>query len=282
MSLYNSKVILERRSFVIQDIKPHCFSNIFCPKQPVKGDYIFCFQDGKVALLDGQVPKVGDIFPKNPIYLFGIDCASVFLATPEDAEQLPFVSVDVFRKFEPGFIGFAGLTAYHLFHYYNQNRFCGCCGEKMAFSSKERAMLCPKCGLVKYPEIAPAVIVGIINDDKILMTKYSESHSSYQNYGLVAGYTEIGESLEETVCREVMEEVGLNVKDITYYKNQPWGMSDSLLVGYFAKVDGLDKIVMDREELRETRWFTRDEIKEDTNIKSLTGDMIEAFRRGLF
>ena len=80
-------------------------------------------------------------------------------------------------------------------------------------------MRCACCGNMVYPKIAPAVIVGVIYDNKILMTKYSDRE--YKKYALIAGFTEIGETAEETVRREVMEEVGLKVKDIVYYKSQP-------------------------------------------------------------
>ena len=80
-------------------------------------------------------------------------------------------------------------------------------------------MRCSACGNTVYPKIAPAVIVGVINGDKILLTKYNGR--AYKKYALIAGFTEIGETAEETVAREVMEEAGIKVKDITYYKSQP-------------------------------------------------------------
>ena len=90
----------------------------------------------------------------------------------------------------------------------------------------ERMMQCPKCGLMEFPKICPAVIIGVIDGDRILMSKYAGRE--YKKYALLAGFTEIGETLEETVSREVMEEVGLKVKNITYYKNQPWAFSGEI------------------------------------------------------
>ena len=77
----------------------------------------------------------------------------------------------------------------------------------------------------------PAVIVGITHGDEIVLTKYARG---FAHYALVAGFTEIGETLEETVQREVMEEVGLKVKNIRYYKSQPWGIVDDILMGFFV------------------------------------------------
>jgi len=80
-------------------------------------------------------------------------------------------------------------------------------------------------------------MVGIIkNGEKLLLTRYA--HSDYKNYSLVAGFMEIGETLEEAAKREVMEEVGLKVKNLRYYKSQPWAFSESILVGFFADAEG--------------------------------------------
>ncbi len=93
---------------------------------------------------------------------------------------------------------------------------------------------------------------------------------------------EVGESLEDAVRREVMEEVGLRVKNIRYYKSQPWSFTDALLVGYFCDADGSTEIAMDEEELSEAVWFEKEHIpaeRSEADI-SLTGEMIEAFRDG--
>lgn len=87
-------------------------------------------------------------------------------------------------------------------------------------------MRCPDCGQMEYPKISPAVIVGILHKDKILMSKYA-GRDNITYYALIAGFTEIGESIEETIRREVMEEVGLKVKNIRYYKSQPWSFSET-------------------------------------------------------
>ena len=128
-----------------------------------------------------------------------------------------------------------------------------------------------------YPKISPAVIVGVIHNDKILMSKYAGR--AYTRYALIAGFTEIGENAEQTVAREVMEEVGLKVKNIRYYKSQPWAFSDSLLMGFFAELDGDDTITLDTNELAEAGWFSRDEIDLEDDHLSLTREMIMLFKR---
>ena len=153
----------------------------------------------------------------------------------------------------------------------------------MKASDKERAMSCPQCRKVYYPQICPSVIVGVTDGDKLLMTKYAANHSSYRKYALIAGYAEIGESLEDTVRREVMEEVGLKVKNIRYFNSQPWSYTDTLLVGFFCDVDGDSRITMDIEELSVAEWLTREEIPwESANSStSLTGAMMKAFKEGV-
>ena len=144
--------------------------------------------------------------------------------------------------------------------------------------SKERMLLCPDCRNMVYPRISPAVIVGVIHGDKLLMSKYAGR--SYANYALIAGFTEIGESVEQTVSREVMEEVGLRVKNIRYYKSQPWAFSGSLLMGFFCDLDGSDEIRLDTSELAEAGWYSREEIGLEDDHVSLTREMIMKFKGG--
>ncbi|MCL2610926.1 MAG: NUDIX domain-containing protein, partial [Defluviitaleaceae bacterium] len=122
---------------------------------------------------------------------------------------------------------------------------------------------------------SPVIIVGIIDGERILLTKYA---SGYDRYALVAGFVEIGETLEDAVRREIKEEVGLNVCNIRYYKSQPWAFSQSLLMGFFADVYGDDNVTIDKRELSEATWFHREDIPKGYTTISLTWTMIEAFR----
>ena len=121
------------------------------------------------------------------------------------------------------------------------------------------------------------MIVGIVNGDKILMSTYA--NSSKTSYALIAGFAEIGETIEDTVRREVMEEVGLKVKNIRFYKSQPWSFTDTLLMGFFVDLDGDETIILDHNELSAAGWFTRDEIPVEENNLSLTNEMIMYFKK---
>ena len=145
------------------------------------------------------------------------------------------------------------------------------------FDTVERAKVCPVCGNRIYPRINPAVIVGVINGSRLLLTKYK---TGYGHNALVAGFTEIGETFEETVQREVMEEVGLKVKNIRYYKSQPWGIALDILAGFYCEVDGDDTIRRDDSELKYAEWVEREAIELQPTNDSLTNEMMRMFREG--
>ena len=173
---------------------------------------------------------------------------------------------------------FAAYTAMQLAGWYRDNRYCGTCAHMTAPSKTERALVCPGCGRTIYPRILPAVIIGVTDGDRILMTKYAGRGIPF--YALVAGFNEVGETLEETVAREVMEEVGLKVKNIRYYKSQPWGIVDDLLAGFYCDVDGSTQITLDTNELKEAVWVDRKDVEGQPQDLSLTNEMMIVFRDG--
>ena len=118
--------------------------------------------------------------------------------------------------------------------------------------------------------------MGIVNGDKILLSKYAGRE--YKKYALIAGFAEIGESIEDTVRREVGEEVGLKVKNLRFYKSQPWSFTDTLLFGFFCQVDGDDTITMDDQELSVAQWVSREEVPDDPEGISLTREMMTVFK----
>lgn len=290
---------------MIQDIYPKIYHNEYQDIKPQETDFTLVFHNNTVLVRfeEGKLryPTLKELagFSCEHYYLFSIDNRKYFLACPrihsdQDKRDISFNTsapkapailpdgyhyedVRIFRTAASRHTAFAGITAHHLYRWYQANQFCGCCGQKMLPDHRERMLYCPACRNMVYPGIAPAVIVGILNGDKILMSKYAGR--PYTNYALIAGFTEIGESAEQTVAREVMEEVGLKVKNIRYYKSQPWAFSRSLLMGFFCELDGSDEIKLDTNELAEAAWFHRDEISlEDDNL-SLTREMIMAFKK---
>ena len=184
----------------------------------------------------------------------------------------------IFRQAEPQYRAFAGITGHQLYHWYQAHRYCGQCGSPTKPDGKERMLYCETCRSMEYPRICPAVIIGVTDGNRLLLSKYAGR--TYKKYALLAGYTEIGETMEETVAREVMEEVGLKVKNIRYYKSQPWAFSDTILMGFYCDLDGSDEIRLDEEELALAEWFEREEIPVTPSRDSLTNEMIMRFKNG--
>lgn len=277
---------------MIQDIFPHVFRNEFEVKTPSNDSYFLYFLDGSLMLckhdtkLIPQYEDLGSLSQEamsHSDFLFSIDEMNFFLVDEscvklEESETLKLYKTGVIRELKPMWISFAAVSAQQLHRFYTSNRFCGCCGSSMMKSKKERAAVCTTCGNTIYPKISPAVIVAVTYEGKLLLTKYAGRE--YTRYALVAGYTEFGETLEETVKREVLEEVGIHVKNIRYYKNQPWGFSDSILVGYWAELDGSPQIHLDETELSTAVWMAPEDIPDDFTNISLTHEMILLFKDG--
>ena len=139
-------------------------------------------------------------------------------------------------------------------------------------------MRCPACGNMMFPRIAPAAIIGVTHGDRLILSKYA--NREYTRYGLIAGFIEIGETAEEAVAREVMEEVGLKVKHIRYYKSQPWGIAGNLSIGYFCDLEGSDEIHLDENELASAAWFDRSDLPAKDDGISLTREMVRIFEEG--
>ncbi len=182
----------------------------------------------------------------------------------------------IFRRADPKDLCFAGMTAWHLYAWYRESAFCGRCGHRTVHAESERVMRCPACGHSIYPKIAPAVIVGVTDGDRIMMTRYAGR--SYKGHALIAGFCEIGENMEETVRREVIEEVGLKVKNISYYKSQPCGFAFNLLMGFYCEVDGDTTVTMDEKELAVAKWVHAGDIGQEERNLSLTAEMIMHFK----
>ena len=274
---------------MIQDIYPHVLRNEFVPDHPVAPDgLLFRFEgDSLLCAIEGdavRLPRVRNMPSKaERRYLFSLDGMPCYLGM-EGAQGevgcMEWVQVRALRNRArgPRALIFAAWTAFQLYNWYRDNRFCGRCGAQTALAPDERAVVCPACSRRIYPRIIPAVIVGVINGDEILMTKYRGRDLPF--YALIAGFTEIGETLEQTVAREVMEEAGLRVKNIRYYKSQPWAIVDDLLAGFYCDVDGSTEIHMDATELKEAVWVRREDVTGQANDFSLANEMMLTFRDG--
>lgn len=278
---------------MLQDIEPHHLFNQFVPDAtPDPLDLLMHFEHDALLVrpIEGAptLPHVADAAPGTDLVrLFNIDDVVFWGCRSDACELVPaatgFEHVPLRRLrrelHASRTLYFAANTGYQLLRWYRHNRFCGRCGHPTQLAADERALDCPACGRRIYPKIQPAVIVGVTDGaDRMIMTKYANRPIAY--YALVAGFTEIGETLEETVEREVMEEVGLKVTNIRYYKSQPWGIASDLLAGFYCDVVGPTEIHRDPGELKEARWFERSEIMGQPDNISLTNEMMMTFHDG--
>ncbi|HCY35588.1 MAG: NAD(+) diphosphatase [Candidatus Margulisiibacteriota bacterium] len=164
---------------------------------------------------------------------------------------------------------------YQLYTWHMENTYCGKCGNLLAKKADERALECNRCLNTVYPKISPVIIVAIIKDNEILLAR--GTNPRFQFYSLIAGFVEIGETLEEAVVREVKEEVGVDVKNIRYYKSQPWPFSSTLMVGFFAEYTGNTEITIDNKEIADAQWFAKDTLPSMPNTDAIGGEMIRVF-----
>lgn len=274
---------------MIHEIAPHHYDGEFKQATPKDNDVVMYFEDNLVALVQRKgelrLPTLAE-YKENQmlgrysfVYLFAIDEQAFFLLNERGLEiKSPFelVRTDIFREHRLQYEAFAGITASQLFRYYWNHTYCGRCQTKMLHATTERMVYCPNCSNIVYPKISPAVIVAITDGNRLLMTRYARGN--YKKYSLVAGYVEIGESFEEAVHREVMEEVGLKIKNLTYYKSAPWAFSDTIMVGYFAELDGDDTITLQESELSEATWFEREDIPENPSTLSISQELVRHVR----
>ena len=157
----------------------------------------------------------------------------------------------------------------------SNHQFCGKCGTPTETEEDEMAKVCPECGFSSHTRLSPAVITAIIKDGKLLMAKHN--HAPGKRYGLIAGFVEAGETLEEAVLRETVEEVGLHVKNIKYFGSQPWPYPNSLMIAFTAEYDS-GEIMVDGKEISHARWFSPHELPNIPSSISIAGELIEWYK----
>ncbi len=191
-----------------------------------------------------------------------------------DATNFQIVGLrGLFGFFDEAAFAVAG-RAMHVVDWATTSRFCGRCGTKTIGSEKERCMTCPSCGLTQYPRISPAIIVLVRRGDQALLARNAKFPGAF--FSTLAGFSEMGESLEETLLREVHEEVGVTVKNIRYFGSQPWPFPHSLMLGFNAEWDHGD-IAVDGEEIAEAKWFDAHDLPQIPPPLSIARKLIDAW-----
>ncbi len=282
---------------MLQDLAVGRLENEFRQLQPVGEDIVVCFRESSVLICRDvndrlTLPRFSQVsqwceawesWGAEPCqYLFRLGGSNYFLWMGESGDcpepAFAYEGTRNLRQLTSKEVCYGVMTAWHLFNWYRSNRYCGRCGTRTVHDSKERMLLCSHCGNMIFPKICPAVIVAVTDGDRLLLSKYAGR--AFTRYALIAGYTEIGETLEQTVQREVLEEVGLRIKNIRYYKSQPWGVDGNILAGFYCDLDGSDHITLDEHELSMAGWYLRDRLPAQDDGISLTREMVRIFGEG--
>jgi NAD+ diphosphatase len=246
------------------------------PTGPSEGpSLIFSIRGSQVAFHDATTEP-----PKTALFVGTVDgrhCWAVDL--PDDGglagREAPFT--DLMALFgsvdEP--IWLAAGRAVQLVEWARTHRFCGRCGTETEEAPGERARRCPRCGLLAFPRLAPAVITLVERQDgRALLARNARWPGGM--YSCLAGFVEPGETLEEAVRREVKEEVGVEIGDLSYHSSQPWPFPHSLMLGFEAHhLRG--EIDCDGEEIADAQWFLPGELPNLPGPVSIARRLIDAW-----
>lgn len=170
--------------------------------------------------------------------------------------------------------------AFQILEWSAAHEFCGRCGSATVYSSTELARTCLSCGATYFPRITPAVIALVRRGPEILLARGKQWGPRF--YSLIAGYVEPGETLEQAVVREIVEEVGITVMDIEYFGSQSWPFPSQLMVGYVAKYAS-GELRVNEHELSDARWFRIADLPGDIQLPttfSISGQIISSVLLG--
>lgn len=252
---------------------------------PPASAWLFAFSSAK--MLVKSVPAAPEIPTGRD--LAGLDAAASFRQYLGDLAGRPCYCLELDEAFAPPpgmqFIDLRsvlGLVDEDIFllagracqvvNWNRMHKFCGKCGALTEAQQHELAKKCPQCGSLFFPRISPAIIVAVVRGEEILLAHNKNFRPNW--YSVIAGFVEPGETFEDCVARELMEEVGIRVKNIRYFDSQPWPFPDSLMVGFIAEhADG--EIMVDGEEIEDAAWYGRDNLPPRPGPHSIAGRLIE-------
>lgn len=168
--------------------------------------------------------------------------------------------------------------ASQLLDWERDHQFCGRCGERMQVDMGERAMRCMPCSTINYPRIAPCIIVLVTRGEELLLAR--NANFPRPMYSTLAGFIEAGETAEETLVREVREEVGVEVRNLRYFQSQSWPFPNQLMLGFFAEYAG-GEIVCDHMEIADAQWFHYSKLPMIPPESSVSGQLIQHYIENL-
>lgn len=239
--------------------------------------YIFAFHGRDILMKNGKLPCLAG-FPDREnfsgLYVGDLDdipCCGIPFPEDHTWEVQPLRAV--IHELDDAAVC-AVCRAKEMMFWRDRRKFCGACGAELKDSVTDMARICPECGERFYPQIAPAVITAVLKDDKILLAHNRNFTSGV--FSLIAGFVESGESLEQAVAREIMEETSIKVKNIRYYSSQPWPFPNSLMLGFVAEYDS-GEVKPDGVELETAGWYSADELPQLPDHGSIARKIIDDF-----
>ncbi len=260
------------------------------PNKDYKCSYWFVFCSNKLLILneesEAKIPVYSDLAGLSqvltaPLYLGKFHGQPAYCIGIADSTQTPWGMsfVDLRSTFgeldEESFL--LASKAVQVVAWEQTHRFCGKCGSPTQDLSGERAKVCPECGFISYPRICPAVITAVFKDNKILLA-HARSFKG-DMHSLIAGFVEAGETLEEAVEREIMEEIGIKVKNVEYWGSQPWPYPNSLMLGFTAEYES-GEINVDGVEISHADWYDIENLPELPSKVSIARKIIDWYSQG--
>ena len=260
------------------------------PAQPVpgpalwlpfrRGELLVQTENGSPRLYQGSRDKLDDLCCQAPLYLGKLGDIPCLAADCDADTDLPdgWAALSLralFGQLSEAEYGLAGYAS-QMLYWQRTSGFCPVCGHRTEAKDGDWGRRCPNCGHVAYPHVTPATLI-LVHDGPRLLLAHKPGWGN--RYSILAGFVEPGESLEDCVRREVREEVGVELAELSYAGSQPWPYPHQLMVGFTAQYAGGD-IQVDGEELDQADWFTRETLPELPPAVSLSRQMIDAWVAG--
>ncbi len=202
-------------------------------------------------------------------------CAAEVQKSIDQRDDFVCISLREALSLMPQELYVIGVKAFSMIHWDKSHQFCSHCGKGTVTHSKPLERLCPQCNVSFFPRISPSIIVLIHKNDELLMARGPRTPAGI--YGLIAGFVEVGETVEEAVHREVQEEVGIKIKNISYIGSQPWPFPDALMLAFTAEYDS-GEITVDNEEIEDAGWYHYDNLPGRPSLSiSIASKMVDNF-----
>ncbi len=242
----------------------------------VADEKFLCSEDGSLVLLgDSDLISLSvELIVKHPVKSHGDKFFYVSCIQPKHVAGYQWLSLrNLLEQLSEDELQTAG-RALQVLRWHFDHQYCGRCGNPTVQHSQDLAKTCVHCAVDFYPRLSPCIITLVTRGDECLLAWHTRSKE--EKYSCLAGFIEVGESPEQTLEREVMEEVGLRVKNIRYASSQPWPFPGQLMLGYFADyVDGVIKV--DKQEIYRAHWFQYNQLPKIPPATSISGRLINTF-----